>query len=94
MSSPVAFDSTGGDGRREERQRDLESSWRRNRTPEATFTAESDTQLDLRCHTRRGLDVDTSSSIGGAGTVAFEGGSTTTITINGTYDVSSTRKMV
>ena len=53
-----------------------------------TFTTESGTELDFGAACRRTWTLDSNSSIGGAGTVNFEGAGT--FTMNGTYDVTGT----
>ncbi len=83
----VAFDSTGGTVNVKNGSGTLSLVGGGTSTG-GTFTAESDTELAFGATPGEAWMFDTSSSIGGAGTVAFEGGSNTTITINGTYDVS------
>ncbi len=53
-----------------------------------TFTTESGTELDFGAAAGETWTLDANSSIGGAGTVNFEGAGT--VTMNGTYDVTGT----
>ncbi len=79
----VPFNSSGGTVEVQSGFLGLESG---GTSTGGTFKADAGAELDLGAASGQTWALDTTSSIGGSGTVNFDGGGT--ITVNGTYDVT------